>query len=369
MAKAKAAKRKDEVAVIGGGPYRLEPLPGARNIRTLSARYIADLQDHWERHGMKALDEYREKFVDRYVENYAMLARIIRVEADVKHSTATPKTVDEALAELESKVGTKGRRKFENFLREVGELDDEDEDVIDVESKIRLVGPTNVPHRSVCIVAPEKLKLSVAARKEAALKLIGSGMSHGQAARILGVERSPISKDVKNSLETGEKITTKEAWNAARNLPGEPLMPGGGSLSEGHIKDRQPIARQDTIRFVDISVGWRWRCRASWRGGTDHWCCPARRRLGPKTKRAKQRPRPIDADAYAPSRRPDQTSNAPSRFGGTVAACPQSATRSVTRLGRRRSRIWNRKSWASSEAPSLSALQIWGLAVGSMHDA
>jgi hypothetical protein len=30
---------------------------------------------------------------------------IIRVEADVKHSTATPKTVDEALAELESKVG------------------------------------------------------------------------------------------------------------------------------------------------------------------------------------------------------------------------------------------------------------------------
>jgi hypothetical protein len=111
----------------------LEPLPGARNIRTLSARYIADLQDHWEKHGIGALDEYHEKFVDRYVENYAMLARIIRVEADVKHSTAMPKTVDEALAELESKVDTKGRRKFEKFLREVAE--DEDEDVIDVESK------------------------------------------------------------------------------------------------------------------------------------------------------------------------------------------------------------------------------------------
>ena len=52
----------------------------------------------------------------------------------MKHSTATPKTVDEALAELESKVGTKGRRKFEKFLREVG-ADEEDEDVIDVESK------------------------------------------------------------------------------------------------------------------------------------------------------------------------------------------------------------------------------------------
>jgi hypothetical protein len=84
---------------------------------------------------MAALKEYREKFVDRYVENYAMLARVIRLEADVKHTVAKPKTVDEALAELESRVGKTGRRKFEKFLREVGELDDEDEDVIDVESK------------------------------------------------------------------------------------------------------------------------------------------------------------------------------------------------------------------------------------------
>ncbi len=84
-------------------------------------------------HGQAALDEYREKFVDRYVENYAMLTRVIKVEADVKHSLAKPKTVDEALAELESKVGKDGRRKFEKFLREVAE--DKADDVIDVESK------------------------------------------------------------------------------------------------------------------------------------------------------------------------------------------------------------------------------------------
>jgi hypothetical protein len=41
--------------------------------------------------------------------------------------------VEEALAELESKVGAKGRRKFEKFLREVAE--DDDADGIDVESK------------------------------------------------------------------------------------------------------------------------------------------------------------------------------------------------------------------------------------------
>ena len=92
------------------------------NIRTLSARYIADLQDHWEIHGRAALDEYREKFVDRYAENFSLLPRVIRVEADVKRSMATPKTVDEALAELESRVGTKGRRKFEKFLREVAKM-------------------------------------------------------------------------------------------------------------------------------------------------------------------------------------------------------------------------------------------------------
>jgi hypothetical protein len=147
MAKVKTAKRKDEVAIMGGGPNRLVPLPGARNIRTLSAKYIADLQEHWERHGMAALDEYREKFVDRYVENYTVLARVIRLEADVKHSLAKPKTVDEALAELESKVGKDGRRKFEKFLREVGELDDEDEDVINVGALVRSTTLTKYPPR------------------------------------------------------------------------------------------------------------------------------------------------------------------------------------------------------------------------------
>ena len=70
------------------------------------------------------LNEVRQKFPDRYVDNYVMLARVIRLEADVKHSMAKPKTVDEALAELESRVGKEGRRKFEKFLREVPENKD-----------------------------------------------------------------------------------------------------------------------------------------------------------------------------------------------------------------------------------------------------
>src|ERR1700686_2274341 len=103
MAKAKTAKRKDEVAVMGGGPYPLVPLPGARNIRTLSASFIADMQTHWEKHGMSALDEVRQKFPDRYVDNYVMLARVIRLEADVKHSMAKPKSWTKRLLSLRAK--------------------------------------------------------------------------------------------------------------------------------------------------------------------------------------------------------------------------------------------------------------------------
>ena len=82
---------------------------------------------------MEALDTVFQKFPDRYVDNYVMLARIIRLEADVKHSLAKPKTISEALDELEGKVGRDGRRKFDKFLREVAK--DEDGDVIDVAPK------------------------------------------------------------------------------------------------------------------------------------------------------------------------------------------------------------------------------------------
>jgi len=84
-------------------------------------------------HRSGALDTVFQKFPDKYVDNYVMLSRIIRLEADVKHSLAKPKTVSEALDELGSKVGKDSRRKFEKFLREVAK--DEDGDVIDVAPK------------------------------------------------------------------------------------------------------------------------------------------------------------------------------------------------------------------------------------------
>jgi hypothetical protein len=53
----------------------------------------------------------------RYVDNYVMLARVVQLEADAKHSLATPRWWTKALAEPEGRVGKEGRRKFAKFLR------------------------------------------------------------------------------------------------------------------------------------------------------------------------------------------------------------------------------------------------------------
>ena len=82
-----------------------------------------------------ALDPLQAAAHDRYVDNYVMLARVIRLEADVNHTVAKPKTIAEALDELEGKVGKDGRKKFEKFLRSMGEELDDEDDLIDVESK------------------------------------------------------------------------------------------------------------------------------------------------------------------------------------------------------------------------------------------
>jgi hypothetical protein len=58
-------------------------------------------------------------------------------------------------------VGKEGRRKFEKFLREVG-VDEEDDDAIDVESKIGLALLT--AHRQFSSILPEGSGLKLVGR-------------------------------------------------------------------------------------------------------------------------------------------------------------------------------------------------------------
>jgi 16S rRNA G966 N2-methylase RsmD len=56
---------------------------------------------------------------------------------------------------------------------------------------------------------PERMRLTVAARQEAAVKLVESGMSQRQAAKLLGVAEGTIRNDVrKSSAESAQQLRT-----------------------------------------------------------------------------------------------------------------------------------------------------------------
>ncbi len=57
---------------------------------------------------------------------------------------------------------------------------------------------------------PDNLRLTVAARRDAAVKLVESGMSQRQAAKVLGVHHSTVQADMaENPPKSGGKSATK----------------------------------------------------------------------------------------------------------------------------------------------------------------
>ncbi len=122
MPSAVKAKKDAEIAIIPGNPLVLR---GARNVRTLSAAFLADLQEDWEKHGKDIFPVMREKFPDLYFAGMVKLAQIVRIEADVQHTITKPRTVAEVLAQVEQQTGPVGRRAFEGFLREMAKIKDE----------------------------------------------------------------------------------------------------------------------------------------------------------------------------------------------------------------------------------------------------
>jgi hypothetical protein len=106
---------------IPGGPGR--PL-GSRN--KLSEDFLCDLQEDWEQHGREILQIMREKFPEIYFQSMVKLALVHRVEVGEPKAFDKPRTVEEALDQLEQKVGPRGRREFEKFLRKMERLEAEE---------------------------------------------------------------------------------------------------------------------------------------------------------------------------------------------------------------------------------------------------
>ena len=122
MPKSRSLKKDAEIAVIPGNPLVLR---GARNVRTLSAAFIADLQEDWEKYGTQILELMREKFSDLYFASIVKLAQIVRIEADVSLKEPKPKTIEEVLQRVEHETGVEGRRAFEGFLKKMHKTKEE----------------------------------------------------------------------------------------------------------------------------------------------------------------------------------------------------------------------------------------------------
>ena len=122
MPKSRSLKKDAEIAVIPGNPLVLR---GARNVRTLSAAFIADLQEDWEKYGTQILELMREKFPDLYFASMVKLAQIVRIEADVSLKEPKPKTIEEVLQRVEHQTGVEGRRAFEGFLKKMRKTKEE----------------------------------------------------------------------------------------------------------------------------------------------------------------------------------------------------------------------------------------------------
>ena len=119
MSKPRSLKKDAEIAVIPGNPLVL------RGPSSLSAAFIADLKEDWEKYGTQILELMREKFPDLYFASIVKLAQIVRIEADVSLKEPKPKTIEEVLQRVEHETGVEGRRAFEGFLKKMHKTKEE----------------------------------------------------------------------------------------------------------------------------------------------------------------------------------------------------------------------------------------------------
>lgn len=101
---------------------------------------------------------------------------------------------------------------------------------------------------------PEKFKLTIAARREAAIKLVKSGMSQRDAAKVLGVSQKTIDRDVSrdDSKSESELLKTRQANEDKRKAelakPAEIiLLPG---LHQGDFRELSHKIADDSVQLI-----------------------------------------------------------------------------------------------------------------------
>jgi hypothetical protein len=97
-------------------------LRGGQVVKSLSVGFLADFEQHWRTHGRKVLDILAEKYPQAYFAGAVALAKSIKWETAEEDLSGGGMTPEEIMDKLEQRVGPKGRKLFERFLRDVNKL-------------------------------------------------------------------------------------------------------------------------------------------------------------------------------------------------------------------------------------------------------
>ena len=102
---------------------RLNPSSsGGQTVKSLSAAFLADLEDDWRAHGKEVFPILRTKFPQAYFAGLVALSKVIRWEVGMPGEFDRSLTPDEIMVKLEQRVGPEGRKLFERFMRDVNKL-------------------------------------------------------------------------------------------------------------------------------------------------------------------------------------------------------------------------------------------------------
>jgi hypothetical protein len=102
----------------------MEPvlLKGGETVKSLSTAFLADLEEDWRNHGEEIFPILRAKYPQAYFQGIVSLARIIKWDVDPTDVFDRALSPEEIMDKLEERVGPKGRKLFEKFLRKVNKL-------------------------------------------------------------------------------------------------------------------------------------------------------------------------------------------------------------------------------------------------------
>jgi hypothetical protein len=114
------AKSNAEIAVRA----HMDPvvLKGGETVKSLSAAFLADLEEDWRLHGKEIFPVLRAKFPQAYFQGILSLARILKWDVDPTGAFNRTLSPEEIMDKLEERVGPEGRKLLESFLRQVNEL-------------------------------------------------------------------------------------------------------------------------------------------------------------------------------------------------------------------------------------------------------